>query len=336
MATKKTSRSAATAAKKTPKKTGPVSTASLSEPRQIKPPKRHRFRWPDKRFRPPVAKVPSSFKITRQAYRLLASNWKLIGGIVLVYGILNVVLVHGLNGGTNVTTLKQDVNQVFQGSWGHLAGGFTVFGLLLTSSGTTASDVAGAYQTFLIIIVSLAIVWTFRQLLAATTVKLRVRDGFYQGMYPLVPVILVLFVIGLQLIPMLLGVSLYSVVNQNGIVTTGLEQAVMVAIMLAATCVSLYLVCSSLFALYIVTLPNMTPLKALRSARGLVKYRRFSIIRKILFLPLLLLVVAALIMLPFILFVTPIAQWVFFVLTMFAIAAVHGYMYSLYRGLLDE
>ena len=55
-----------------------------------------------------------------------------------------------------------------------------------------------------------------------------------------------------------------------------------------------------MFALYIVTLPDMTPMKALRSARELVRYRRWTVLRKVLFLPLMLLVVAAIIMVPII------------------------------------
>jgi len=339
----------AMASKKSPKKTPkrgakqqvaakskPVSTSSVEErPRHIKPPKRKPWRRKDKRFRQ-VVKLPSAWKITKKATRLLTANRKLVGGMVLVYGVLALILVHGLNGGTDVTTLKQDLNQLFQGNWGHLASGLSVFAVLLTSSGSTASDVAGAYQAFLIIVVSLAIVWTFRQLMAEKPPKLRVRDGFYQGMYPLIPVILVLLVIGLQLVPLLVGGALFATVQQNNIAVTGLEQLLWIVIFVALACISLYVVCSSIFALYIVTLPNMTPLKALRSARGLVKYRRPAVLRKLLFLPLLLLIIAAIIMLPFILFITPIAQWVFFVLTLLAIAAVHAYMYTLYRELLNE
>jgi hypothetical protein len=46
--------------------------------------------------------------------------------------------------------------------------------------------------------------------------------------------------------------------------------------------------------------------------------------------------VAAVIMLPIIIVLTPVAQYVFFVLTMFALVAVHTYMYTLYRELLNE
>jgi hypothetical protein len=94
------------------------------------------------------------------------------------------------------------------------------------------------------------------------------------------------------------------------------------------------MVSSSIFALYIVTLPDVTPMQALRSARELVRYRRWSIARKVLFLPVSLLVIAAVIMVPVILLVTPASEWVFFILSMLSIAVIHSYMYSLYRELL--
>jgi hypothetical protein len=93
---------------------------------------------------------------------------------------------------------------------------------------------------------------------------------------------------------------------------------------------------SSLFALYIVTLPDMTPLTALRSARQLVRYRRWTVLRKIFWLPVALLILAAVIMVPIIIWLTAIAQWVFFLLTMFSLVATHAYMYNLYRELLHE
>jgi hypothetical protein len=60
------------------------------------------------------------------------------------------------------------------------------------------------------------------------------------------------------------------------------------------------------------------------------------VMRKVLFLPLLLLLIAAAIMLPIIIWLAPLARWVFFILTMSVLAAVHGYLYTLYRELLRE
>ena len=84
------------------------------------------------------------------------------------------------------------------------------------------------------------------------------------------------------------------------------------------------------------TLPDMTPLAALRSAKGVVRYRRWTILRKILWLPMVLLIITAIIMLPVIAFVASLAQWVLFFLSMTGLVVVNVYMYILYRELLNE
>jgi hypothetical protein len=101
-----------------------------------------------------------------------------------------------------------------------------------------------------------------------------------------------------------------------------------------AVLLSLYLICSSIIALYVASLPNMTPLAALRSARQLVQFKRWAILRKILFLPVVLVLGAAIILIPIIILYTPAAPWAFLVLSMFILPIVHSYLYALYRSLL--
>lgn len=307
----------------------PVSKAAI-KPRRLKAPQYKNFRL-GKHIKHQQS-LPNAWKISKQAAELLWQYRKLIIGITLIYGVLNIILVRGFSGGTDVSSLKNEFNQVFSGNWGHLTTSLTVFALLVTSAGNTSSSTGGAYQFLLLVIVSLAIIWTFRQVLAGG--KVRVRDGFYRGMYPLIPFILVLLVIGLQLIPLLIGSALYSTVISNGIAVYAIEKFLWALLFFLMALLSLYMISSSVFALYIVTLPDMTPMKALRSARELVRFRRWTILRKILFLPLILLIVAGAVMLPVIALATPAAQWLFFVITMLAVAVVHAYMYTLYRELL--
>ena len=233
-----------------------------------------------------------------------------------------------------MTSLKSTLSHAFSGHFASLASGASVFAVLVTSAGNGSSQTAGAYQLFLGIITSLAVIWALRQILAGSTV--RIRDAYYHGMYPLIPFIFVLIVVGLELIPLLIGSSLYGLVITNGIAVHALEKVLFAAIFAALAALSIYLIISSIFALYIVTLPDMTPMKALRSARRLVKGHRWALLRKIFFLPLILLVAAAVIMVPIIIFLTPVAQWIFFLLTMFALVAIHAYMYTTYRELLNE
>jgi hypothetical protein len=284
--------------------------------------------------KPVLRKLPNIWRLTRTAADILWQHKALFVTITLVYGLLNLLLVRGLASATDVGSIKQDMNQLFRGQLGGLSSGVGVFVVLLGSSGNNSSSTAGAYQLFLGVITTLAIVWALRKVFGGT--KIRARDAFYHGMYPLIPFILVLLVVLLDFLPMLIGGVLYTIVTVNGIAVNGFETLIFAGISLLLISLSFYLLCSGIMALYIVTLPEMTPLKALRSARDLVRGRRWSMIRKILWLPVVLLLVACAIMLPIIAWLTPLAQWVFFVLTMFGLTAANTYMYVLYRELLNE
>lgn len=281
-----------------------------------------------------TGKLPNVWQLTRTASLTLWRHWRLFAGITLVYGLLNLVLAQGIAGGTDVSQLKDSLRQVFTGHFGFVGSSLSIFTVLLGSAGNNTSPTAGAYQTFLALIGSLAMIWALRQVLSGR--RPRLRDAYYHGMYPLVPFILVLMIIGLQLIPLAVGSSVYSVVINNGIAVTALERFLAVLLFLVLALWSLYMISSSLFALYIVTLPDMRPMAALRSARELVHGRRWTVLRKLLCLPIILLAVAAVVMVPIITILTPLAQWVFFILTMSALLAFHTYVYTLYRELLNE
>jgi hypothetical protein len=285
-----------------------------------------------KQIKSQAAKLPSAWRLMAGSLKLLRQNWKLFLGITLVYGLLTIILVRGFGGSLNLSELKANLQNGISGSLSSFSTAATLFTYLLGSSGTSSTPAGGVYQSLLIIVMSLVVIWSLRQVLASQ--KIGVRDGFYKGMYPLVPFILVLFVIGLQLVPFAVGSWVYGTVINNGIAVTTPEKLVWLIIFFLLVLLSLYMLCSSLFALYIVTLPDMTPMKALRSARQLVLHRRWTVLRKIIFLPISLLVLGAIIMFPLILWLTPLAEWVFFLLTMFVLVVVHTYMYSLYRELL--
>ncbi|MGC1176737.1 MAG: hypothetical protein WA843_01595, partial [Candidatus Saccharimonadales bacterium] len=285
------------------------------------------------RVKHPV-RLPGAWWLTKTATRILWEHKGLFAGILVIYGLLNLVLVRGLASNTDVGSLKHQFDQVFKGHFGSVISSLSVFALLVGSAGNGSSQTAGAYQFFLALIASLAIIWTLRQVIAHNII--RVRDAYYRGMYPLIPFILVLLVIGLQLLPLLIGSALYSTVITNGIAVNFIEKFICALLFISLALWSLYMISSSLFALYIVTLPDMTPMKALRSAGELVRHRRWTVLRKILYMPLVLLIAAAIIMVPVIVVAAALAQWVFFLLTMCALASIHAYMYALYRELLNE
>jgi hypothetical protein len=305
-----------------------ATTPEVTTPaKSVKPTPKHTLASPVR------GKLPSAWQISQKTAALLWRNKKLFLGISGIYLILNIILVRGFSGATDLTPLRDLITGTYPGGVGQFTSSFSLFAILITATGNTSSDVAGAYQTMLLIIASLAIIWTLRQTMAGEK-KIRIRDSFYKGMYPLIPVLLVLVVMLVQLIPLIICGYVYGLVMGNGIAVYPIEKILWTLMLLVGFAISIYFVSSSVFAIYIATLVDMTPVKALRTARDLVKRRRLSILRKFLFLPIALLFVSAVIMIPIILVLTPLAPWVFFLLTMVGLVVIHAYMYTLYRELI--
>lgn len=280
----------------------------------------------------PKKNLPKARNLFVQSTRHILKNKRIFFGITGIYLLLTILLVKGLSGSNEIPELKQTLQEALGGTTGQLAASTAIFGLLLGNTTVVNSEVAGTYQSILLIVTSLAIIWALRQTHANKSIW--IREAYYRGMYPLIPFLAVLFVIGLQLLPLAAASWLFNITVVAGLAVTTIEQVVWIILCFLLALLSLYMVSSSVFALYVVTLPDMTPMRALRSTRELVRQRRWEILRKVLFLPLMLLIIGAVIMLPLILYLTPLAEWAFFVLSMFALGLSHSYMYSLYRELL--
>lgn len=315
---------------KTMSQASKIKTENPEKKRQLKTPKYKHFRL-QKRITSPQPKLPNSFRLFGRAIKILCKNWKFFGGIILIYAILNITFVTGLSAGGSITALKHSLDA--SGSGPNITTATTLFTYMLGNPGSASGTASSGYQIILLVIASLAVIWGLRQVYAKDK-KARIRDAYYLGMYPLVPFLLVIFVIGLQCIPMAIGATLYSTAVTGGVAAFAFEKVAWGVIFFLLIVLSLYLICSSIFALYIATLEHMTPMRALRSAKQLVQYRRWSIMRKILLLPIIFMIVASVVMIPVILFLSPAAPWVFFALTMLTIAVTHSYIYTLYRELL--
>lgn len=315
------------------KKTPKVVPAAPDKPRMLKKPTYKSFR-PHKRIASTKPKLSSAFQILRKTLSGIRTNWKLFGGITAIYVILTLMLVRGFASNVDLAGTKAALNEIYNGQIGTAGLSLTLFGSLLSSGNGAASSVGSVYQSMLLVIISLATIWGLRQVSAGN--KPRIRDAFYKGLYPIVPLILVLLVIGLQLIPMAVAGWLYSAVIVGGVAGTLIEKILWILLVILAILLSLYMISSSLFALYIVTLPDMEPMQALRSARQLAVHRRWTILRKIVFLPFILFVIAALIMLPTIILLPFIAEWIFLVLSLFGWIVTLCYIYNLYKELLNE
>jgi hypothetical protein len=284
-----------------------------------------------KRIKSSSPKLPNWWELLKKAWALMKANKKAIFVFVVVYGLLNLLLVRGFTSTIDIDGLQDSFGSIIGEESAGLTSGFTAFGLLINASTQGSSEIAQIYQTFLLIIASLALIWLYRQQQAGN--KVTMKMAFYRGMYPLIPFVIVLLVIGLQMIPALIGNFFFTTVINGGLAVGGLEQVMWLLFFISTLILSLYLISSSSIALYIVTLPEMTPLTALRQARELVRYRRFSILIRAFAVFLVIIALLFVIVLP-VIFVAPIlAEWMFFAITVLIVPLVHGYMFSLYREL---
>ena len=244
--------------------------------------------------------------------------------------IIYIVLVQALSAPLSAVSIKDSFLSAFENQ---LTASFNTFSYILSNNTTNSSNAtSGIYQVVLILLFSLVFIYVFRK--AFKKQNTTVKESMYQSMYPLIPYLVVLFIILLELIPMDLGLVLYSLVTSGGIINNIVEQIIFSILLVGFIGFSLYLLSNSIVSLYIVTLKDMTPLNSLRSAKQLVVGRRFSVILTILLLPVILLLVAVVVLIPLIMLIPALASWTYFILLIIALPIVHSYLYSLYRELI--
>ena len=275
--------------------------------------------------------LPSWLAIGKKAVRLLLANARPMTWFLVVYGLLFLVFVRGIVAPLDIDSIRAQI-ETYTGSSASLSDNVTIMGLLINSSLGASGDVSAMYQMIFVTTSALALIWLFRQQQAGNKVSL--KEAYYRGMYPLVPFLLVGAVIVLQAIPVAVGNALYGSVIRGGLAVTFVEQLFWFLLFLLTIILSLYLISSSLIALYVVTLPEMTPKTALVEARKLVLHRRINVLLKIIALVLLMGAIYVAVIFPALLTSALLAQILFFILTILALPFVVAYLFVLYRELL--
>lgn len=276
--------------------------------------------------------VIGSFRLTWRVLQVFGRYWRPLGGIMLIYLVLNIVFASGIsNISQTFDSIKNDLNTGGGHALWRAAGGF---GALVGSAGASTSPTGSALQSMLFVTVSLVVIWALRHLLSGQAISIKL--AYYRAMAPLTPFLLVILMIIIQLLPMTLGGVILAAVATSVFTSATAATVVTTIIFLLLAAWSIYMVSASIFALYIVTLPDMLPRQALRAAGDLVRFRRLAVIRKVLFMPVFILVVMGLIVVPLILYAKPVVPVAFYILSTLAILFAHTYLYSLYRELINE
>ena len=281
-----------------------------------------------------LKQLPAAWILLAQSLKHLYRYKKTFLGILLVYAIFYVLFIKGISANFQLGNLRNNLETTLNGKLSKLNSGFALFGLLLGTAGTTSSESAGVYQTVLLVLTSLALIWALRATFGGRSVG--IKDSFYKSTGTLVPFIAVCFLLIVQFLPALIVSSLYNSVRVNGLLVGPFQSVIAFLILGAGLGWTLYMLSSTLFALYIVTLSDAKPRASVQAAKQLVRFRRGAIIRKVLFLPVVLLLFSVVVLIPLIIFIPIAAEIIFLVFTILVLGVFHSYFYTLYRSLLNE
>lgn len=273
--------------------------------------------------------VPSSFSLLRSSLGFFYLHKQKLIGVAAVFLVLYLLMIR--SGSTFDLDATDELISDELGT-NELVNKAVLTGILLGSGGSSESGIGSLSAFLLLVLGSLAFIWAIRHLEAGKT--FRTRDAYYKGMYPLIPFILVVFLISLQLIPFVVGGFLYATAEVNGLISSLIERVVFVSAWIALGLLSVYWLANSLMGVYAVTLPDIYPLQALRSTKQVVKGRRWSIFLKMAMGAIFLGVISSLILLLAVMALPAIAVYVYDVLLVLALLFTHIYLFKLYKSLI--
>lgn len=216
----------------------------------------------------------------------------------------------------------------------------TVIGVLILvlTMGTTGlfNETAGVFVVLVILILWLTTIWLLRQKMAGHKVKL--RDGLYNSMTPLISTFLIFAVVIVECVPILLFVIAYSAANETGFLTMPFYALLFWGFAALMFTISGYLLSSSLIALLAVTAPGVYPFRALVMATELMMGRKVRFILRLVVLALVLAVIFAAVVFPLSALKVPaeVLAVIVEILACFGTIYMATYLYILYRSILDN
>ena len=293
--------------------------------------------------------VPGVMHHIFASFGAIFKNWKLFLPLLIIAVLLDAVLV-GIMDQANYKQYQEVLDETSLQVAGEDIGSFAKAGLLLVSTVSTgglsgeSSEAATVFGVLIFLMLWLVTIFLLRHLMAGHKVKL--RDGLYNAMTPLISTLMVLIVAVIQCIPIFLLIVAYSAAVQTEFLATPFYALVFFIFAAVMILLSAYLLSSSLIALIAVSAPGLYPMKALRTASDLMMGRRTKFIIRLVALILTIAIMWVVVMLPLILFDMWMKQFEWtagipFVpicmatMTCFTAIYVTTYLYKYYRWMLD-
>lgn len=296
-----------------------------------------------KRDKKKIPKIEGFIAFPWYVTRILWNRKFLYLRLVLLVVVMSVVVV-----GAVQATSAGNLNSIFESSQSDADGTNPVMRALITvgssmtgSLNSNLTDAQKLYMSAVYIIVLLTVVWLLRHQLAGQ--KVNVRDGLYSSSGPFAAEYVLILIGVIQLIPAAIAALLYSAGLISGALQGGIEMGMFSLALFFIVVLTLYFMTTTLFAMFIVTIPGSYPLRAYRAAREIVAGQRLRLLFRILWLVIIILIAWFIFLVPVVIIansinvgstiVIPIA-----VQTMLALSLVYGmaYLYLLYRRMIDD
>ncbi len=262
---------------------------------------------------------------------------------VLVFFFLAALFIGALQA-DNITSVNEVLDSATSGE--------TILGPVGRAAVTVGSSIAGAlnsnlsdvqyiYISALFILALLTIVWLLRHQLAGN--KLKLRDGLYNAAAPIAAEY-VLLVVGIaQLIPAALVTLVYISATTSGLLDGGIETAMFSIALFLVIVLTLYFMTTTLFAMFIATIPGTYPMKAYRAARHIVAGQRLRLLLRLLWMVVTVLAVNFVILVPIVIVINSVGGgngWAIPIAYQLAVISsiMYGvaYGYLLYRRMIDD
>ncbi len=318
---------------------------------------KNRYKSPHKSFKRSYredyirdTKVPGIMYHIFKSFGMIFKNWRLFVPLLAIAVLLNILFV-GLMSESNYVQFQDILDQTSEQVAGGDIGNVAKAGLILMSTISTgglsgeSSEAAVMFGVLIFLIIWLTTIFLLRHLMAGHKIKL--RDGLYNSMTPLISTLLVFVVVLFQCIPIFLLIIAYSAAIQTDFLSTPFYALVFFVFAAVMILITAYLLSSSLMAFVAVSAPGLYPMRALNAASEMMMGRRVRLILRVVALLLTLGIMWVVIMVPLILFDMwmksfewtegiPFIPICLTTMTCFTSIYITTYLYLYYRWMLDN
>ena len=296
--------------------------------------------------------LPSLTSQASAAFKMFFKFWKIFLPLLLIFVGLYIFLIGAMSENTladvraNVEQTNKDVADGKIGTVGKA--GLTLLGIISTGGLTTMNDAQIVIAVLLFTIIWLVTIYLARHLLAGHQ-EIKMRDGFYSALSPLVSTLVVGLIIFLEAVPIMLTIIVFQVALTTDFLSTPFYALLFFMFAALMITLSLYLLSSSFFAIIVVSAPGLYPLTAVRMAKNLIMGRRLRFLIRVFYLVIIVALLYLLLLMPAIILdgalksqftwfaesKIPFVAIIQLTITVFIFIYLSIYFYLFYRALLD-